>query len=53
MVLDSKLNFEGHIKGVFDKTSKSIGLIRKLRNFYRDRLFYKYINLSLDSLRLR
>ena len=33
MLLDSKLDFDEHIKGVFDKTSKSIGLIRKLRNF--------------------
>ena len=31
--LDSKLDFDEHIKGVFDKTSKPIGLIRKLRNF--------------------
>ena len=33
MLLDSKLDFDEHIKGAFDKTSKSIGLIRKLRNF--------------------
>ena len=33
MFLDSKLDFDEHIKGVFDKTSKSIGLIHKLRNF--------------------
>ena len=33
MFLDSKLDFDEHIKGVFEKTSKSIGLIRKLRNF--------------------
>ena len=33
MLLDSELDFDEHIKGVFDKTSKSIGLIRKLRNF--------------------
>ena len=33
MFLHSKLDFDEHIKGVFDKTSKSIGLIRKLRNF--------------------
>ena len=33
MFLDSELEFEDHIKGVFEKTSKSIGLIRKLRNF--------------------
>ena len=35
MFTDSKLNFEEHIKGVFDKTSKSIGLIRKLRIWAR------------------
>ena len=33
MLLDGKLNFDEHIKGVFDKTNKSIGLIRKLRKF--------------------
>ena len=33
MLLDSKLDFDEHIKGVFDKNSKSVGLIRKLRNF--------------------
>ena len=33
MFLDSKLDFDAHIKGVFDKTSKSKGLIRNLRNF--------------------
>ena len=33
MLLDSKLDFNEHIKGVFDKTSESICLIRKFRNF--------------------
>ena len=33
MFLDRKLYFDEHIKGAFDKTSKSIGLIHKLRNF--------------------
>ena len=33
MFLDSKLDFDEHIKGVSEKTSKSIGLICKLRNF--------------------
>ena len=33
MLLDSKLHFDDHIKGVFDNTSKSVGLMRKLRNF--------------------
>ena len=31
MFLDSKLDFDEHIKGVFDKTSKSIGLIRSFQ----------------------
>ena len=30
MFLDSKLDFYEHIKGIFGKTSKSIGFIRKL-----------------------
>ena len=33
MFLDSKLDSDEHIKGVFDKARESIGLIRKLRNF--------------------
>ena len=33
MFLDSNLDFDEHIKEVFDKASKSIGLIRKLRKF--------------------
>ena len=33
MFLDSKLDLDKHFKGVFDKTSNSIGLNRKLRNF--------------------
>ena len=33
MFLDSKLDFDEYIKGVFDKTSESIGLIRKHRKF--------------------
>ena len=33
MFLDSKFDFDEHIKGLFEKTSKSIGLICKLRTF--------------------
>ena len=33
MFLDRQLDFDEHIEGVFEKTSKSIGLILKLRNF--------------------
>ena len=34
MFLETKLDFHEHIKGVFNKTSKSIGLIRKPQNFF-------------------
>ena len=33
MLLDGKFDFYEHIRGVFDKTSKSIGLMRELRIF--------------------
>ena len=33
MFLDIPLDFDEHIKGVFEKTGKSIGLVCKLRNF--------------------
>ena len=31
MFLDSKLNFSGHLKTIFQKTNKTIGLLRKLQ----------------------
>ena len=34
MFLDTKFDFDEHFKGVFNKTSKSIGLIRKPQNFF-------------------
>ena len=34
MFPDSKLDFDQYSKGVFDKTSKPIGLIRKLWYFF-------------------
>ena len=33
MFPDSKLDFDGQIKRLFEKTSKSIGLVHKLQNF--------------------
>ena len=33
MFFKSKLGFEEHYKGIFDKTSKSIGLICNIQNF--------------------
>ena len=33
VILDEKLNFNAHLKTVFDKTTKCIGILRKLRFF--------------------
>ena len=52
MLLDSKLDFDEHIKGVFDKTSKSICLILKLRNFLPRpsllQIYKSFVRLHLD-----
>ena len=32
VILDAKLTFEEHLKNVFNKTNKTIGLLRKLSN---------------------
>ena len=32
MFLDTKLDFKGHLKSIFDKVNKTIGLLRKLHN---------------------
>ena len=32
LILDSQLSFEKHLKTIFDKVNKTIGITRKLRN---------------------
>ena len=32
MLLDTKLNFQGHLKSILHKINKTIGLLRKLHN---------------------
>ena len=32
MFLDAKLDFQGHLKSIFNKVNKTIGLLRKLHN---------------------
>ena len=32
MLLDTKLDFQGHLKSIFNKVNKTIGLLRKLHN---------------------
>ena len=34
MFLDSKLNFSEHLKTIFQKTNKTIGLLRKLQTLF-------------------
>ena len=52
MFLDSKLDFDEHIKGVFDKTSKSVGLIRECQNFLRRpsllQIYISFVRFHLD-----
>ena len=31
MILDNRLSFEGHLRLIFNKISKTIGLLRKIR----------------------
>ena len=52
MFLDSKLDFDEHIKGIFEKTSKSIGLICKLQNCLLRpsllQIYKSFVRLHLD-----
>ena len=43
MLLDYKLDFDKHIKGIFDKTSKSIGLLGKLHKFFAKIISYTFL----------
>ena len=40
MFLESKLNFSEHLKSIFQKTNKTIGLFRKLQTLIRPHLHY-------------
>ena len=39
VILDVKLTFEEHLKNVFNKTNKTIGLLRKLSNLLPKKAF--------------
>ena len=39
LILDSKLNFQEHLKNILNKVNKTIGLLRKLKNI----VLYIYI----------
>ena len=53
MLLDVKLDFQGHLKNIYSKVNKTIGLLRKLHNALPTLhllTFYKYfIRPHLDS----
>ena len=50
LVLDNKLNFNKHLKGVLDKISKTMGFICKFNLFFQDFHCSLFIKLSLDHI---
>ena len=48
MFLDRKLDFDENTKGIFGKTSNSIGLICKLWNFINLQIYKTFVWLDLD-----
>ena len=52
MILDTKLNFQEHIKNILTKANKTIGLLRKLENILPRRsllaIFKSFVKLYLD-----
>ena len=44
MPLDCKLNFEEHLKTIFNKINKTIDLLRKFQNFLQRNRYLQYIN---------
>ena len=52
MFLNSKLNFDKHIQGISDKTSKSINIICKFQNFLprspRLQIYKSFVRSYLD-----
>ena len=43
MFLDTKLGFQEHLKSMFSKVNKTIGLLGKLHHIFRDRLYLQFI----------
>ena len=50
LILDNKLNFNEHLKGVLDKISKTMGFICKFNLFFQDFHCSLFIKLSLDHI---
>ena len=52
MILDTKLNFQEHIKSLLTKVNKTIGLLRKLQNMLSRRslftIFKSFVRPHLD-----
>ena len=44
MFLDSKLNFSEHLKTIFQKTNKIIGLLRKLQTLFINRFIRPHLD---------
>ena len=50
MFLDSKLDFQEHLKSIFSKVKKTIGLLRKLHHISQDRLYLQFVSHLLDFI---
>ena len=50
MFLDTKLDFQEHLKRIFSKVNKRIGLLWKLHHISQDRLYLQFISLLLDFI---
>ena len=51
MILDTKLNFQEHIKNILTKVNKTIGLLQKLQNIFPRRslaIFKSFVRPHID-----
>ena len=50
MFLDAKMGLQEHLKSIFSKINKTIGLLRKLHHISPYRLYLQFISLLLDLI---
>ena len=50
MFLDAKMGLQEHLKSIFSKINKTIGLLRKLYHISPYRLYLQFISLLLDLI---
>ena len=50
MFLDAKMGLQEHLKSIFSKINKTIGLLRKLYHISPYRLYLQFVSLLLDLI---